>query len=171
MAMNLPDSLPSFSAQIQACSSWAQTGPQPNVPPVHASTTLFYDYTQSHRSGGYFQNFTADHGNQSRTIQVSREGRPVCVYCSKDFGRVQELKRHEEEIHMPWRRCPFCDFMWARPHKIKAHILTKHAETFTAEMLEAIKTLCGRRIVEFLDPYDYGPDLEAMSRCLSSFQS
>ena len=108
------------------------------------------------------QNIIEDNQNQSRTI--GRGERPVCIHCSKHFGRVQELQRHVKEIHMPWRRCPFCDFMWTRPGKIKAHIMAEHAERFTAEMLEGIKGLCGRRIVEFLDAYDYSPDVDAMLR-------
>jgi len=83
--------------------------------------------------------------------------RPVCTYCGEDFGRVQELNRHVKDIHMPRRRCPFCDVTWTRPAKIKAHLIADHAEEFTEEVLIGIKALCGRRVTEFLDAYDYIP--------------
>ena len=86
---------------------------------------------------------------------------PICVYCNKEFGRSQELKRHVKDVHMPRRRCPFCPFVWARPGKIKAHLVADHAERFTAEILEGIKALCGRRVIEFVDAYDHIPDVDA----------
>jgi len=67
---------------------------------------------------------------------------------------------------MPRRRCPFCHFMWARPHKIQTHLITDHAEIFTAEMLEGIRALRGRRVIEFVDGYDYVPDVETTLQSL-----
>jgi hypothetical protein len=90
---------------------------------------------------------------------MGRSARPACVLCNKDFGRVQELKRHQNENHMPRRRCPFCHVPWTRPNVMKAHLMDRHAERFTAEMLEAISALRGRRFLEFLDAYDHGLDL------------
>lgn len=52
---------------------------------------------------------------------------------------------------MPRRQCLFCHFMWTRPHKIQTHLVTDHAEIFAAEMLEEIKALRGRRVIEFVD--------------------
>lgn len=83
--------------------------------------------------------------------------RPVCGTCGGDFGRDQELKRHVKDIHMPRRRCPFCNVTWTRPAIIKAHLIDDHAEQFTEEELIGIKALCGRRVTEFLDAYDYIP--------------
>jgi hypothetical protein len=71
-----------------------------------------------------------------------------------------------KDIHTPRRQCPFCKFMWTRPAKIKAHLVTDHAEIFTAEMLERIKALRGRRVIEFVDGYDYVPDVEATLQSL-----
>jgi hypothetical protein len=86
----------------------------------------------------------------------------VCSYCNKSFAKIQELKRHEMDKHMPPRRCPFCEFMWTRPYKIKAHITAHHAEEFTAEILEGIKASSGRHFIEFLDAYDNAPSVEAV---------
>jgi hypothetical protein len=125
-------------------------------------TLMLYPQSQTHGTGEYlpFQGATEDQGTRA----MDGNARPVCVYCSKDFGRIQELKRHVKEKHMPRRRCPWCDFLWTRPDKIKFHLLSNHAERFTAEVLEGIKALCGRRFVEFVDAYDHGNDVEAISR-------
>ena len=61
--------------------------------------------------------------------------------------------------HMDRRRCPFCTFRWSRPNNIKVHIISKHVERFTAELLEAIKGLRGRQVIAFVDGYDNEPDL------------
>ena len=90
----------------------------------------------------------------NRNHTVCRGTRPVCAYCARDFGRVQELKRHMDDMHMPRRRCPLCPFAWTRPGKIKAHLIADHAERFAAEMLEGIKALRGRHIVGFVDAWD-----------------
>jgi hypothetical protein len=149
---------------MQARFSLVQAGLQPNAPAPVANVAQFHNHAQPHGIGEHFtiRNIMEDNQNQSRTI--SSGGRPACLHCGKDFGRVQELRRHVKEKHMPWRRCPFCDFMWTRPDKIKAHIMVEHAERFTAEMLEGIKAFCGRRIVEFLDAYDHGSDMDATLR-------
>ena len=91
-----------------------------------------------------------------RIRMVGGKARLVCAYCNKDFVRTQELARHVTDKHTPRRRCPFCNFMWTRPDKIKPHLVTNHAEKFPAEMLEAIKMLCGRDVVEFVNGYDHG---------------
>jgi len=96
--------------------------------------------------------------NQSHAMGL--RARLVCAFCEEDFGRVQELKRHVKDIHMPRRRCPFCNVTWTRPANIKAHLIADHAEKFTAEVLNRIKALCGRRVTEFLDEYDYVPDVD-----------
>jgi len=48
--------------------------------------------------------------------------------------------------------------------------MVDHAKTFATEMLEGIKTLCGRRVIECLDAFDYVPDVEATLPSLNSFQ-
>ena len=83
----------------------------------------------------------------------------VCVLCSRVFKRVQELKRHIRDKHMDRRQCPFCTFRWSRLNNIKIHIISRHAERFTAELLEAIKDLRGRRVIAFVDGYDNEPGL------------
>lgn len=114
-----------------------------------------YYYNKPHGTGGH-SNSTIDQRKRTR----GRRARPICVPCNKDFGRVQELKRHLIEKHMPLRRCPFCDVPWTRPSGMKAHLVARHAKRFTAEMLEAIKALRGRRFIEFMDAYNYRPDLD-----------
>ena len=143
-------------------------GLQPKFPPPHeASTAESYGHIQPSGIGGHSttQSFTEDQRSRNRT--TDHGARPICVQCNKDFGRIREFERHLKEVHMPWRRCPFCDFMWARPDRIKAHIVTCHAETFTPEMLEGIKALSGRRVIEFIDAYYYVPTMEATSGSLN----
>jgi hypothetical protein len=130
--------------QIGARPVLDQMGQQPNSPP--------------YGTGGHFTFQDAIPEGQ-RSHNVDGKVRPVCIYCNTSFGRDQELRRHINDIHTPRRRCPFCQFMWARPDKIKAHIVADHADKFTADMLEGIKTFCGRRIVEFMDAYDHGLDM------------
>jgi hypothetical protein len=118
---------------------------------------VWQPYFPPHGTGGHvnFQDATED--QPSSTMGASGKVRPVCVYCKKDFGRAQELKRHVKDKHGPRRRCPFCDFIWIRPSNIKAHLMAEHAEGFTAEMLEVFKALRGRRVIAFVDAYDHEP--------------
>jgi len=127
---------------------------------IWSHTNVVYQ-AQHHGTGGNLpaQSVTTD--QRSRTS--GGRARPICVYCDKEFRRVQELKRHLKDIHMPRRGCPFCPFMWTRPGQIKAHLIADHAEQFTAEVLEGIKALCGRRVIEFVDAYDHVRDVEATS--------
>ena len=39
--------------------------------------------------------------------------------------------------------------------------MANHAERFTAEMLDELATLRGRRVIEFLDGHGHGLDVEA----------
>jgi hypothetical protein len=143
--------------QIEAWFALA-LGLQPNSPPHEANTTPFHHSAQPHRTKGRstIQNVI---GRRDRTI--GSKPRPICACCNKGFGRAQELERHVRDKHMPRRQCPFCDFSWTRPEKIKAHIVGYHAAKFTADLLQAIKTLCGRQITEFVDAYTYIPYVEA----------
>ena len=50
--------------------------------------------------------------------------------------------------------------MWARSDKIKAHTMANHAERFTAEMLDELAALRGRRVIEFLGGVGYGHGLD-----------
>lgn len=97
--------------------------------------------------------------NRRGSHTMSNMARPFCADCNKYFGRVQELKRHLNDVHMPLRGCPFCDVKWTRPDKIKAHLMANHEERFTAGMLEQISALYGRRLVECLDTYNHCPDI------------
>lgn len=65
------------------------------------------------------------------------------------------------EKHKHQRPCPFCGFMWSRPDKIKAHIMSNHAKRFTAEMLDELAALRGQQVIKFLGGYRHGPDVEA----------
>jgi hypothetical protein len=88
------------------------------------------------------------------TRNMNRKARrAVCTDCNKGFGRAQELARHRKDVHEQRRHCLFCGFKWTRPSNIKAHLLTKHSENFTAELLVTIQALRGRLIVAFLDAY------------------
>jgi len=94
--------------------------------------------------------------------------RPVCRYCYKSFGRAQELKRHERDIHRPLRQCPFCTVKWSRPDRIKSHLIVTHREIFTPEILREVDNLRGQRLVEFLDRVTtcHGSDSSESSRRL-----
>ena len=85
-----------------------------------------------------------------RPRTTRRRVRPTCTNCNKDFVRVQEFKRHLKDIHEPRSQCPFCDFTWTRPDKIKAHIMARHQGKFTAEQLVDFDALRGQKIVAFL---------------------
>lgn len=114
------------------------------------------------------QSAAVDQGHRT----TGRKKRPSssCPYCptGKDFGRFQELKRHVRDLHVPPSVCPFCDFPWTRPNKIKDHIISNHAGTFTAEFLEIFKAFSGRQVSEFLGAVDYGPYVDAALRSLSA---
>jgi hypothetical protein len=75
-----------------------------------------------------------------------------CV-CGKTFGRRQELRRHLDQVHKPQQMCPFkpCTYNWIRHAKIKAHIINDHADKFCPDLLEQIRKLRGKKMVEFLD--------------------
>lgn len=75
-----------------------------------------------------------------------------CLQCKNtSFTRIQDLNRHIRDVHGPRRRCPFCDFQWTRPDKIKTHIVTDHWDIFTPELLGDIRGLRGQQIVTFVD--------------------
>jgi len=133
------------------------------LPRDEVSTRIFYYHdfrsnvvsqTQSHGrlSHSTIQN-TAD--DQRRTMSGGK-ARPVYAHCGIVFKRIQEYNRHIRDKHTDRRRCPFCDFEWSRPDKIKVHLISKHAKKFAiAEILEAFKGLRGRHVIEFVDAYDY----------------
>lgn len=92
--------------------------------------------------------------------------KPTC--CKKEFGRIQEFKRHRREVHEPRHQCPFCTFEWTRPGKIKDHIKSLHRDKFTAKLLGEFEKLRGKEIVGFLSVYyDYGLELETMPNIAS----
>ncbi|KAI0278448.1 hypothetical protein BC826DRAFT_655248 [Russula brevipes] len=132
-------------AQVELSLFGAQFGVQPNSPPHE---------TQLHAIGGRLTTLRTG-GRSGRNLD--HKIRPVCIYCKKSFGRAQELKRHTRDVHMPRRRCPFCGrFSWSRPDKIKAHLIAKHRQNFISELLDRVKALQGRDIVEFVNTYDHG---------------
>jgi hypothetical protein len=90
---------------------------------------------------------------------MKRRAQTTCADCNKSFGRPQELSRHRQDVHKKPRHCLFCGVKWTRPSNIKAHLLTKHREKFTAELLVVIQALRGRTIVAFLDGYTEGPSV------------
>ena len=102
---------------------------------------------------------------------TSRRVRPTCTDCNKDFLRVQELKRHLKDIHEPRRQCPFCGFMWTRPNNIKVHLLAKHRDNFTAELLVTIQAMRGQMIAKFLDSYNQGYGLSGLEVAFHSSAS
>lgn len=134
----------------------AQSGSQSNLLPYAASPTelsvvwVHTNVPQIRPSGT--EERVIIHGAQSHGKRTSmrRRVRPTCADCNRDFVRVQEFKRHLRDIHEPRRQCPFCDFTWTRPHKIKAHIIACHHGRFTAEQLIYFKTLYGQKIAAFL---------------------
>ncbi|KAH8990005.1 hypothetical protein EDB86DRAFT_1823012 [Lactarius hatsudake] len=83
---------------------------------------------------------------------------PFCETCALEFGRPQEFKRHMEQVHQPQRQCPFnpCAYGWKRPDKIKAHIIDKHRSELCPEVFKNVSALRGKRIVEFIDAYEFG---------------
>jgi hypothetical protein len=52
--------------------------------------------------------------------------------------------------------CPFkpCTYNWIRLDKIKAHIINDHADKFCPNLLEQIRKLRGKKMIEFLEAYD-----------------
>ena len=109
--------------------------------------------TQPHKGLAHLtiQNIADD----QRRAMSGGKARPICAPCNIMFGRIQEYKRHIKDKHTDRRRCPFCDFRWSRADIIKVHLISKHAEKFTAEILEGFKGLRGRHVIEFMDAYDY----------------
>ena len=88
--------------------------------------------------------------------------------CKREFGRIQEFKRHRRDIHEPPRHCPFCFLQWTRPSKIKHHIKSSHRDKFTAKLLGEFEKLRGKAMVEFLDGYyDFGLVVGAMPNIAS----
>lgn len=94
-----------------------------------------------------------------------------CHDCKRQFKRAQELKRHLKEKHEPWRQCPFCKFEWTRPDKIKHHITTYHQDKFTAEVMANFRALYGKKMIAFLDGFDYGPRARANVETAPAFHS
>jgi hypothetical protein len=97
-----------------------------------------------------------EHVTIQDTRKMNRKTQNICTNCNKGFGRAQELARHRKDVHEQRRHCLFCGFKWTRPSNIKAHLLTKHSEKFTADLLVMIQALRGRLIVAFLDAYNQG---------------
>lgn len=136
-----------------------QRGQQPNFPPDEASITKFYYLTDENTLTSYPQTQSQGIGGNFTTQSLMEDGinsttggtgrpRPACVYCSKTFGRIQELGRHVRDVHQLPHQCPFCAFMWTRPCKLKEHFMAAHVRS--PEILEVIKPLRGQGLVKFL---------------------
>ncbi|KAF8264577.1 hypothetical protein EI94DRAFT_1831716 [Lactarius quietus] len=78
---------------------------------------------------------------------------PFCDICGKRFARLQELKRHANEVHKPLRQCPFCAYHWKRVDKIKTHVLGVHQDVLSEEVLQQLRGLRGQDVVKFLDTH------------------
>ena len=150
-----------------------QVGQQPNFPPDEASITDFYyimkedtatltlyPQTQSQGIGGHFTTQSATEDMRNRTTSCTGKPRPACAYCSKDFGRIQELERHVKDVHLLPHQCPFCPFMWTRPGRLKDHFMADHAEIFSPEIQEKIKPLRGQDFIKFLGEYVHSSNVE-----------
>jgi len=81
-------------------------------------------------------------------------GRSHCHYgdCKATFGRPQERRRHLIDVHTLRRQCPFCLYEWARPDKIRAHLMKKHYDELPQEILNEIRAKRGQHLVAFLTP-------------------
>ncbi|KAI9436234.1 hypothetical protein H4582DRAFT_2160047 [Lactarius indigo] len=87
----------------------------------------------------------------SQQVATSGGVRPLCEICGQSFGRLQELRRHNSDKHMPPRKCPFCSHEWTRPDRIKTHITDVHRGEFSAEVLQGICSLRGQAVFNFFD--------------------
>jgi len=163
--------------QIETWLLLIQAGQQPNFPPDEASITEFYyimkedtvtltlyPQTQPQGIGGRFTTQSATEDMRNRTTGCTGKPHPACAYCSKDFGRIQELERHVKDAHMPPHQCPFCPFMWTRPAKLKDHLMADHAKIFSPEIQEKIKPLRGQAFIKFLGEYVRRLDVGATSQ-------
>ena len=77
----------------------------------------------------------------------------VCAICGNRFGRTGP--GFKAALELKDRRCPFCDFEWARPDKIKHHIPMHHPDRSTAEVMAISQDLHGKNVVAFLDDLDH----------------
>ena len=77
----------------------------------------------------------------------------VCAICGSRFGRTGP--GFKAALELKDRRCPFCDFEWARPDKIKHHIPMHLPDRFTAEVMAISQDLHGKNVVAFLDDLDH----------------
>ncbi|KAH8984986.1 hypothetical protein EDB86DRAFT_3084087 [Lactarius hatsudake] len=87
-----------------------------------------------------------------------------CEPCKKTFGRLQELKRHRNQVHKPQRICPFklCTYKWKRPDKIRAHIIDVHCSELCPVVFKGVSALRGKPkgVVEFVNAYESGYSFE-----------
>ena len=161
---------------VARAAAQSPVGPQPQLATYDVSTARIFmfctDVSQPHPHGvglGLGGHVAIQHTHRqdrcrrpgpnhgSRNLNMNCKKRRTafqCTDCKKGFKRSQELSRHRKDVHEPPRNCLFCVFKWSRPSNIKAHLLAKHSEKFTAEHLVTFQALCGRMIVAFLDAYN-----------------
>jgi len=139
---------------------YVQLGPQYDFPPCQTQPLGAREH------GHPTIQDARDHGNRSVRSKVKPTMKLTC--CEREFGRIQELKRHQKDVHEPRRQCPFCTFEWTRPGKIKGHIKSRHRDQFSAKLLGEFESLRGKEIVGFLSVYyDYGLELGTMPNIAS----
>jgi hypothetical protein len=121
---------------------------------------LTLSQTQPHRTRGHsgIRGATEDR----RRDAIGGRVRHVCADCNKSIAQLQGLRRHLRDNHIPQQRCPFCDFKWSRPERIRTHLMVNHTEQCTTEMQEKITSLRGRRDTEeLLVAYFFDSNVEA----------
>ncbi|KAH9989407.1 hypothetical protein BJV74DRAFT_838449 [Russula compacta] len=78
-----------------------------------------------------------------------------CADCGKQYRRVQELRRHTRDKHEEQRSCPFCDYTWSRPERIRGHLITEHGDRLTEEENQEIRRLRGwKNTIHFLTRFE-----------------
>lgn len=109
-------------------------------------TPALQDVQQVSKPGGVLD---FENGNKGSRKQNN------CDVCGKRFGRLQELRRHIKDKHEPPRACPFCDFTWTRPGRMRTHLQTCHNERLTKEDVEELRNLQGwHPTAHFIEKWD-----------------
>ena len=156
------DGLIYTSAQTESASvfTWSQLERLPSMPSIEVSAAQFLEAileARVHSNGtlqtrlyGTMQHKSTASSGVPTYRRTARSERPSCTICGKDFGRVQELKRHTKAIHRMPSHCLFCSFKWTRPDKIRAHLKDKHPDCFSKEIWEKITALPAKQLGDFL---------------------
>ena len=96
-----------------------------------------------------------DIGNaQNVKRRRSRSKEWPCTHsgCDKKYSRRQEQRRHIADKHEDPRSCPFCDFEWTRPVRIRSHLIGRHQHLLTEQGRRKIHGLRGlKATIGFLE--------------------